>query len=82
MGSFKLGASFFFFWIANLCLVIAALTLIGLGAYIWDITEKVSFFNIGLVILGVIEIILAIVACYSKESKDRFSTISFFNFYE
>lgn len=69
MGGFKLSASFFFFWVANLCLVVTALILIALGAYIWYITEKVSFFNIGLVILGIIEIILAIIACYSKESK-------------
>lgn len=71
MGGFKLGASFFFFWIANVCLIITAFTMIGLGGYIWHITDNISFFDIGLVVLGVIEIFLAIIACYSKDSKAR-----------
>jgi len=75
MGRFALGASFFFFWIANLCLLLTALTMIGLGAYIWHITDNISFFDIGIVVLGGLEIMLVLLACCSKDNKSRLKYI-------
>ncbi len=76
----RLSANFVFclFYISNVLLFMCGIGLVILGIYIWTETKRAGVFEITFIILGIIEILLAFLGCYSRTSFSKLSCYSCF----
>jgi hypothetical protein len=81
-GDYKCGYScvFALFSIMNLAFFLSGLGMTALGIYLWTLTERAGEFEIGFIVLGAIESVIAIVGWNSKYSPTKMKFYSWFLF--